>query len=182
MSDELKEYFKNMFINIDKNIELDDEQIKAILNDDKYTLILAGAGTGKTTTMVAKVKYLVDIKKVDPSRILVISYTKKAVEELQSLINDEFGINANVTTFHSLAYKYIRNIFKNRKCEVVDYNKKERIFYDYINDMFKSKRIEDLINTFSKDKLNLNNFSYGLYFSENYLKFIDYDTFFEAYK
>ena len=182
MNEELKEYFKNMFSNVDNNIVLDDEQISSILNDDKYALILAGAGTGKTTTMVAKVKYLVDIKKVDPSKILVISYTKKAVEELQSLIIDEFGINTNVTTFHSLAYKYVRNIFKNRKCEVVDYNKKESIFYDYINDMFKSKRIEDLINTFSKDKLNLNNFSYGLYFSENYLKFKDYDTFFEAYK
>lgn len=182
MKEELKEYFKNMFIYVDKNIVLDNEQISAILNEDKYTLVLAGAGTGKTTTMVAKVKYLVDIKKVDPSRILVISYTKKAVEELQSLINDEFGINANVTTFHSLAYKYVRNIFKNRKCEVVDYNKKESIFYDFINDMFKNKRIEDLINTFSKEKLNLNNYFYGLYFNENYLKFNDYDTFFSEYK
>lgn len=182
MSDELKEYFKNMFINVDKNIVLDEEQISAILNEDKYTLVLAGAGTGKTTTMVGKVKYLVDIKKVDPERILVISYTKKAVEELQKLINDEFGINTNVTTFHSLAYKYVRNIFKNRKCEVVDYNKKESIFYDYINDMFKSKRIEDLINTFSKDKLKLNNYFYGVYFNENYLKYNDYDTFFKEYK
>jgi len=182
MNEELKEYFKNMFINIDKNIVLDEEQINAILNDSKYTLILAGAGTGKTTTMVAKVKYLVDIKKVDPKRILVISYTKKAVEELQSLIIDEFGINTNVTTFHSLAYKYVRNIFMNRKCEIVDYNKKESIFYDFINDMFKSKRIEDLINTFSKDKLNLNNFFYGAYFNDNYLKFNDYDTFFKSYK
>lgn len=182
MNEELKEYFKNMFVNVDKNIVLDEEQISAILNDDKYTLVLAGAGTGKTTTMVAKVKYLVDIKNINPSRILVISYTKKAVEELQTLINDEFGINTNVTTFHSLAYKYVRNIFKNRKCEVVDYNKKESIFYDYINDMFKSKRIEDLINTFSKDKLDLNNYFYGTYFSENYLKYDDYDSFFKAYK
>ena len=110
MNNELEDYFKNMFKSIDENIKLDKEQIKAILNDDKYTLILAGAGTGKTTTMVAKVKYLVDIKKVDPSKILVISYTKKAVKELEKLIVDKFGINTNVKTFHSLAYKYVRNI------------------------------------------------------------------------
>ena len=60
MSEELKNYFKTMFSNVDKNIVLDDDQINAILGDDKYALILAGAGTGKTTTMVAKVKYLVD--------------------------------------------------------------------------------------------------------------------------
>jgi len=182
MNEELKNYFKNMFNDIDKNIILDDDQISAVLTDDKYTLILAGAGTGKTTTMVAKVKYLVDIKKVDPSRILVISYTKKAVQELEELIIDQFKINANVTTFHSLAYKYVRNIFKNRKCEVVDYNKKENIFYDFINDMFKQKRIEDLINTFDKDRLELSNFFYGKYFINNYSNFESYDEFFDKYK
>lgn len=51
MNEELKEYFKNMFVNVDKNIVLDDDQIRAILNDDDYTLILAGAGTGKTTPL-----------------------------------------------------------------------------------------------------------------------------------
>lgn len=182
MSEELRIYFKNMFSNIDNNIILDDSQIEAILNEDKYTLILAGAGTGKTTTMVGKVKYLVDIKKVDPSRILVISYTKKAVEELQTLIIDEFNLNVNVTTFHSLAYKYIRNIFNNRKCKVVDYNEKEEIFYDFINDMFKNKRIKDLITTFTKDKIKLEHFFYGFFFEQNYEKFKDYDTFFLKYK
>ena len=135
MNEELRMYFRNMFSNVDKNIILDDDQMKAITNDNNYVLILAGAGTGKTTTMVGKVKYLVDIKKVDPSKILVISYTKKAVEDLQNLIIDEFKINTTVTTFHSLAYKYVRNIFKSRKCVVIDDNQKEDIFYNYIKEM-----------------------------------------------
>ncbi len=182
MNEELKEYFKYLFSSIDEKIVLDEDQIKAIINDDKYTLILAGAGTGKTTTMVGKVKYLVDIQKVDPSKILVISYTKKAVEELQTLIIDEFGINTNVTTFHSLAYKYIRKLFSNRKCEVIDYNQKEKIFYDYINKLFKEKRMIDVVNTFNKDKLKDISFFYGKYFEENYYKYEDYDTFFKKYK
>lgn len=182
MNEELKRYFKNLFSSVDEKIVLDDDQINAIINDDKYTLILAGAGTGKTTTMVGKVKYLVDIKKVDPSKILVISYTKKAVEELQTLIIDEFGINTNVTTFHSLAYKYVRSIFSNRKCEVIDYNRKEQIFYDFINKIFKEKRIEDLVSTFNKDTVKDSLFFYGKYFEENYLKYDSYDMFFKEYK
>ena len=135
VSDELRNYFQNMFKEIDPNIVLDDDQINAVINDDPAVLILAGAGTGKTTTMVAKVKYLVDIKHVDPSKILVISYTRKDVEELRDIINDKFNINSEVTTFHSLAFKYVRKLFNNRKCAIADYNFKESVFYDYINDM-----------------------------------------------
>ena len=127
MSSELKEYFKNMFKDVDSNIILDEEQINAIINQNKYTLVLAGAGCGKATTMVGKV-YL--------NETLVISYTRKAVEELRDIINDIFNINVEVTTFHSLAYKYVRELFRNRKCQVVDYHFKEEIIYDYINQKF----------------------------------------------
>ena len=81
-----KEYFDTMYNDIDPEIHLDEEQIKAILSDEEYSLILAGAGTGKTTTMASKVKFLVDIKKVNPSKILVMSYTKKATQELEKRI------------------------------------------------------------------------------------------------
>ena len=47
------------------------------------------AGAGKTTTVAAKVKYLVDKKKVDPRQILVISFTNKAVNELKERIQRE---------------------------------------------------------------------------------------------
>ena len=42
-----KDYFQNMYNNIDPNIHLDEDQIKAILTDEEYSLIIAGAGTGK---------------------------------------------------------------------------------------------------------------------------------------
>ena len=100
-----KEYFDTMYNDIDPEIHLDEEQIKAILSDEEYSLILAGAGTGKTTTMASKVKFLVDIKKVNPSKILVMSYTKKATQELEKRIVIDFGIPARVTTFHSLRFK-----------------------------------------------------------------------------
>ena len=123
-----KSYFDTMYSGIDDNIKLDEEQIKAILCDEDYSLIIAGAGTGKTTTMAAKVKYLVDICNVNPQEILVMSYTKKATEELDKRIRLDFGIPVNVTTFHSLGLMYIRSIFKDRKCSVVDDNVKNKIF------------------------------------------------------
>jgi len=101
-----KDYFDNLYQDIDDNIKLDEEQAKAILADEKYSLIIAGAGTGKTTTMAAKVKYLVEKKNVQPERILVISYTRKATEELEKRIVEDFNIPAHVTTFHSLGYEY----------------------------------------------------------------------------
>ena len=55
-----KDYFYNMFKNIDDNIILDIEQRKAILCDKDSSLIIAGAGSGKTSTMAVKVKYLVE--------------------------------------------------------------------------------------------------------------------------
>lgn len=45
-------------------------------------LVIAGAGAGKTTTIAAKVKYLVEKKHIEPDQILVISFTNKAVGEL----------------------------------------------------------------------------------------------------
>lgn len=183
MSEELKNYFKTMFSNVDKNIVLDDDQINAILSDDKYALILAGAGTGKTTTMVAKVKYLVDIKKVDPSKILVISYTKKAVQELEERIVYQFGINACVTTFHSLGYKYLKEIYNNRKCIVIDSNERDRIFLEYFKSLFKNKeKVKELISIFSEDIIKDKQWYFSKYFKENYEKYNTYDEFFSNYK
>ena len=71
-----KLYFDTRYNGVDDNIKLDKEQTNAILCDEDYSLIIAGAGTGKTTTMAAKVKYLVDIKRVHPKEILVTSIHK----------------------------------------------------------------------------------------------------------
>jgi len=177
----LDNYFKNMFKKVNPKIVLDDEQIKAIVADDTCALILAGAGTGKTTTMAAKVKYLVDIKKIDPRKILVMSYTKKATKELENLIVDEFGINAHVTTFHSLGLEYIRRIFKDRKCIVIDYNEREKIFYNYFKSIFNDKeKIKNIVYNFSNQFVDDELFS--KYFINNYELYSDYDLFFNSYK
>jgi len=103
-----KSYFDNLLKDIDPNIKLDEEQRRAVVTDDDYCLLVAGAGAGKTTTMAAKVKYLVEKKHIPPEDIIVISYTNKAIEELKERINKGLRIPAKICTFHKFAYDIIR--------------------------------------------------------------------------
>lgn len=105
---EHKEYLDNMLKRVDPGVLLDEEQRRAVLTDDDYCLLIAGAGAGKTTTMAAKVKYLVDKCGVCPEDIIVISYTNKAVDELRERIRDKLRIPAKVTTFHAFGYELLK--------------------------------------------------------------------------
>ncbi|MCD7784661.1 MAG: UvrD-helicase domain-containing protein [Oscillospiraceae bacterium] len=102
------EYFDNILKDIDPDIKLDEEQRRAVITDDDYCLLVAGAGAGKTTTMAAKVKYLVEKKNIRPEEIIVISYTNKAIAELQERINKKLQIPARICTFHSFAYDIVK--------------------------------------------------------------------------
>lgn len=130
----MDEYFNNLFKGIDDNIILDKEQRDVILCDSERVMVIAGAGSGKTTTMVAKVKYLVDIKKIDPKSIILISFTNKAVLELKTRINQQMNIPCCISTFHSLAFSILKKngynykIMSNPQIIVENYfkyNKKE---------------------------------------------------------
>jgi len=101
-------YLDSILKKIDPEINLDEEQRKVVLSDEDYTLVIAGAGAGKTTTVAAKVRYLVEKRGINPDQILVISFTNKAVGELKDKINKGLGIPCPVTTFHSTGYAILR--------------------------------------------------------------------------
>lgn len=103
-----KTYFDNILKDIDPGIMLDEEQRRAVVTDDDYCLLIAGAGAGKTTTMAAKVKYLVEKKRIAPEEIIVISYTNKAIGELRERINKGLGIPARICTFHAFAFDIVK--------------------------------------------------------------------------
>lgn len=104
-----KEYFDNMFKNIDETIYLDEEQRKIILTDENNVMIIAGAGSGKTTTITAKINYLIEKQKIKDNEIMLISFTNKAVEELIQRINKDFKHNITIQTFHKFGYEMIKN-------------------------------------------------------------------------
>lgn len=103
-----KDYLDTILKKVDPKINLDEEQRQVVLSDEDYTLVIAGAGAGKTTTVAAKVRYLVEKKGIKPEQILVISFTNKAVGELRDKINKGLGIPCPVTTFHSTGYAILR--------------------------------------------------------------------------
>ena len=92
--------------------KLDPEQRAAAITDGRV-LVAAGAGAGKSTTLVARIKYLVENKKVNPSRVLACSFNAKAADELKENIAKALGYEVQSTTgvhvgtMHSLFYKFI---------------------------------------------------------------------------
>lgn len=102
-----KEYLDDILKKDDPNIILDEEQRRAVLSDEDYTLVVAGAGAGKTTTIEAKVKYLVEKQKVNAEKILIVSFTRKATEELQERFK-RLELDVNIATFHSIGNTIIK--------------------------------------------------------------------------
>ena len=125
-----KEYLDNILQAVDPVIKLDEDQRKVILTDEDYCLVIAGAGAGKTTTVAAKVKYLVEKKNIDPKDILVISFTNKAVGELREKINKELHIDCPIATFHSTG-NAILHIHNPQQLNIVENSKLYFLLQDY---------------------------------------------------
>lgn len=177
-----KHYFEHLLDDINPKIKLDKEQAKAILADEDRELIIAGAGTGKTTTMTAKVKYLVDKKGVDPKDILVMSYAKRDVEDLRENINEALKIPADITTFHSLGFRYIKQSLRYKNCYAVGENERRKIFLEFLKKkIFTSySNTEDFIDCFNYDATGRKGLI-GSFFRENYGRFRSFDDYFDNY-
>ncbi len=107
----------NLLSKVDSNVRLDAEQKEVVLRDADHTLVVAGAGSGKTTVLEAKAKYLVDFQKVDPERILIVSFTRKATGELKSRFK-KLNLPCHISTFHSIGNQLITR--REEKQNVVD--------------------------------------------------------------
>lgn len=129
--EEEKEYLDHVLDAVDPAIRLDEAQRRMVLTDEDNCLVIAGAGAGKTTSVAAKVKYLVDRKGVKPEEILVISFTNKAVEELRARIRRDLGIPCPICTFHS-AGNAVLHMQDPERVNIVDGDKKFFVIRDYL--------------------------------------------------
>ncbi len=89
---------------------LDKQQMTCIVKDAHNHLVIAGAGTGKTTTVVGKIKFLLKSKKYEPKDILVLSFTNASASEMSQRINQETGCNIDASTFHKLGLSIITKV------------------------------------------------------------------------
>ncbi len=81
-------------------------QRRAVITNEDNNLIVAGAGTGKTTTIEARALYLIHQKLAQSQDILILSYNRAVVEEVQSRFKAR-GLNISVETFHSQGLKIL---------------------------------------------------------------------------
>ena len=95
--------YPNIFSRGKKNHTL--SQSRSIISEENSTLVVAGAGSGKTSTIIGRIYYLVRVKLISPKNILVITYTKNAAEELKKRLSGIDGLE--VRTIHSFGRKIL---------------------------------------------------------------------------
>lgn len=145
-----KPYLDKILNEIDPAIMLDEDQRRVVLTDEDYCLAIAGAGAGKTTTVAAKVKYLVERQNVKPEEILVVSFTNKAVDELKERIQKQLHIDCPITTFHSTGNAILHK-GQEEKLNIVQNEKLYFVLEDYFcNSVLRNQKLtDDLIQFFA---------------------------------
>ena len=91
---------------------LNDEQREAVTHVDGPLMIVAGAGTGKTTVVTNRIAWLIDQGHAKPEEILALTFTDKAAGEMEERVDLllPYGyVDLQISTFHSFAEKLLRN-------------------------------------------------------------------------
>lgn len=92
--------------------ELNESQRAAVLYNDGPSLVIAGAGSGKTRVLTYKIKYLIQEKGYDARSILALTFTNKAAKEIITRVNSEIGLPWSdyiwMGTFHSVFLRILR--------------------------------------------------------------------------
>jgi DNA helicase II / ATP-dependent DNA helicase PcrA len=91
---------------------LNEAQQQAVENTDGPLMILAGAGSGKTRTIVKRIIYLVEEKNISPYNILAVTFSNKAAKEMRERVAQELGTQEQllkITTFHSFCSNILRS-------------------------------------------------------------------------
>ncbi|MGM0518064.1 MAG: ATP-dependent helicase [Campylobacterota bacterium] len=124
---------------------LNEEQLQAATCQKGYNLIIASAGTGKTSTIVGRIANLIN-NGVRPEEILLLTFTNKAAAEMVQRIGKYFGKdtakNIMAGTFHSVSYKLLKQLDENIKLKQPNELKtlfrslyEKRVFYDRHDDV-----------------------------------------------
>ena len=89
---------------------LNEEQIKPVLDTEGPVLVLAGAGSGKTRVLTSRIAYILRENKATLSQILAITFTNKAAAEMNVRLEKMIGVSGSkwICTIHSMCVKILR--------------------------------------------------------------------------
>lgn len=128
-------------------MHLNQEQQNAVITDSQYTLVLAGAGSGKTRVLVHRIAWLCLEKRYPANSIFAVTFTNKAAAEMQERIQDLIGeahFNGMwVGTFHGLAHRLLRIFAKQAglptNFQLIDNDDQNRL----VKRIFKERKIDE---------------------------------------
>ena len=114
--------------------KLNQEQYNIVLNNNfiesKYAMcIIACAGSGKTTTIISKIIYMIQKLNCNPAEFFITTFTRNAASELKTRLSEHLKesqiVQMTIGTFHSIAYKYMIKYNQNKK-EIIEDNIERR--------------------------------------------------------
>lgn len=137
-------------------------QAQAIQHTDGPCLVLAGPGSGKTLTIVNRVKYLIEKQKVRPEEILVVTFTRFAAAEMKSrlcLVMGKRDLPVTVGTFHGIYYGILKWAYRMNQENILSETEKYQILRGVINkermEVFDEEDfIQDIVAEIGKVKNN----------------------------
>ena len=91
--------------------ELNEMQRKAVTSESQHTLVLAGAGSGKTRVLIHRLAWLIQVEHVSPMSILAVTFTNKAAGEMRERAQNLLRVSARpmwIGTFHGIAHRLLR--------------------------------------------------------------------------
>lgn len=160
--------------------EFNEFQKKAIISKSSHILCIAGAGSGKTTVLTKRIEYLVKYCSVDPKKILAITFTRKARQEMIFRVHN-YGIDdVDIETFNSFCEKLLRKnnqLVYDKQVRVLGYGDKVRTVNKALEKL--NLNIEQAISTyFSYQQIRgktmeqlANIFANDCFFVRDYFKF-----------
>ena len=128
-----------------------DRQREAVTMPMESCLVLAGAGSGKTAVLTARICYMIEKLHVDPERMLAVTFTNKAAEEmkrrLKKLIGEDASAKIWVGTFHGLCNRILRQEYEAahlpKSFAILDVDSQERIVRDIMKERSKAADKDD---------------------------------------
>ena len=141
-------------VKFNKNQEL------AVKHVNGPCMVLAGPGSGKTFVLTNRIKNLIFDEGIDPSYILVITFTRAAALEMKNrfldLVKGEGGLFEIPTfgTFHSIFYDILKDDFGYNSESLIDNNEDRIIIYDVLAKFYKNNATESIVNNFITEVQN----------------------------
>ena len=121
---------------------LNDAQREAVTAPDVPTLVIAGAGSGKTRVLVHRAAWLIEVENIAPQSLLAVTFTNKAAAEMRGRIEGLLKLPVNqlwIGTFHGLAHRLLRRHWQeaglNQNFQIIDAADQQRLIKRLVRDL-----------------------------------------------